>query len=130
MLGIEPLRGRWFDYSEDRDGANHVITIGYDLWQGRFGGDEGIVGKAISLDLVPYTVVGIMPKSFGFPPQGVQGLARSECWVPAGFSPVEMATPGFNLVIFGKLKPGVTFAHYRERQPHCRCGERIGGFLL
>ena len=114
MLGIQPLRGRWFDHSEDRDGSNHVIIISSDLWQARFGGDERIVGKDISLDLVPYTVVGIMPKSFSFPPEGVQGLARSECWVPAGFSPVEMATPGFNLVVFGKLKPGVTFAQATE----------------
>jgi putative ABC transport system permease protein len=110
MLAVKPLRGRWFDTSEDRDGANHVIVISYDSWQGRFGGDEAIVGKAINLDLVPHTVVGVMPKSFTFPPEGVQGLAQSECWVPAGFSPVEMATPAFNFVVFGKLKPDVTFA--------------------
>ena len=109
MLGTVPLRGRWFDHSEDRDGANHVIIISYDTWQARFGGDKGIVGKGISLDLVPHTVVGVMPKSFSFPPEGIQGLARSECWVPAGFSPVEMAMPAFNFVVFAKLKPGVTF---------------------
>ena len=110
MLGVRPLRGRWFGPSEDRDGANHVIIISYVSWQARFGGDEGIVGKVISLDRIPYTVVGVMPQSFLFPPEGIQGLAQSECWVPAGFSPLEMATPGFNLVVFGKLKPGVTLA--------------------
>lgn len=114
MLGTQPLRGRWFDPSEDRDGANHVVIISYDSWQARFGGDEKTVGKVIMLDLVPYTVVGIMPGSFSFPPEGIQGLARSECWAPAGFSPVEMATPGFNLVVFGKLKPGVTFAQAQD----------------
>lgn len=110
MLGIEPLRGRWFDRSEDRDGANHVIIISYDLWQARFGGDEGILGTSISLDLVPHTVVGIMSKSFTFPPEGVQGLASAECWVPSGFSPAEMVTPGFNFIVFGRIKPDVTFA--------------------
>jgi hypothetical protein len=114
MLGVRPLRGRWFDHSEDRDGANHVIIISYGSWQARFGGDEDVVGKVISLDRIPYTVVGVMPQSFSFPPEGIQGLARSECWVPAGFSPLEMATPGFNLVVFGKLKPGVTFAQAKD----------------
>ena len=87
LLGIQPFRGRWFEASEDRDRANHVIIISFDSWQARFGGDESILGKTISLDLTPYRVVGIMPRSFSFPPQGVQGLTPSECWVPAGFSP-------------------------------------------
>ncbi|MEO8594368.1 MAG: ABC transporter permease [Candidatus Solibacter sp.] len=113
-LGIAPFRGRWFDRSDDRDNANHVILISHDSWKARYGGDEEIVGKSISLDLVPHTVVGIMPKSFNFPPEGVQGLAQSECWVPAGFSPAEMATPGFNFVVFGRLKPGVTLAQAKD----------------
>lgn len=41
-------------------------------------------------------------------------MARSACWLPARFSPIEMATPGFNLVVFGKLKPGVTFAQAKD----------------
>jgi putative ABC transport system permease protein len=84
------------------------------LWQARFGGDESVIGSTVGLDLVPYTVIGVMPKYFRFPAEGVPGLAQSECWVPAGFSPAEMATPGFDLIVFGRLKPGVTLAQASE----------------
>ena len=114
MLGVQPLRGRWFDSSEDHDGANRVVLLSYDLWQARFGGDESVIGNTVGLDLVPYTVIGVMPKSFRFPPEGVPGLEHSECWVPAGFSSAEMATPGFNLIVLGKLKLGVTLAQATE----------------
>src|SRR3954452_25443832 len=67
LLGVKPLLGRWFDNSEDRPvdpklGAavyeNSVIILGYDVWQRAFGGDPSVIGRKITLDAMPVTVIG------------------------------------------------------------------------
>jgi putative ABC transport system permease protein len=108
MLGVVPVRGRWFSAEEDRAGTNPTIVLNYDMWQARFGGDDAIIGKTIRLDLKPYTVIGVMPSSFVFPPRGIRLAAKSECWVPASFTTGELATPGFNWVVLGRMNPGVS----------------------
>jgi putative ABC transport system permease protein len=113
-LGVNPATGRWFMEDDDRDGANAVIILSHDLWRSRFGSDDAVLGKTIRLNLKPYTVVGIMPPSFMFPPDGVRTVSRAECWVPASFSPAELAMPSFNWVVLGKLKPGVGVAQAQQ----------------
>ena len=66
VLGIRPLLGRSLTPEEDRPGVD-VAVLSYGLWQTRFGGDRSIVGRAITLDRRPYTVVGVMPPGFDFP---------------------------------------------------------------
>lgn len=107
MLGVAPSKGRWFTPDDDRD-ANKVVVVSDRLWQTQFGGDGQLVGRSILLNAEPYTVVGVMPASFSFPPAGVQGTTGADCWVPSSFTAVEMATPGFDFVVMGKLKPGVS----------------------
>jgi len=114
MLGITSLRGRWFAAEEDRYGANPVIVLSHDLWRARFGSDEAVIGKTVRLDLKPYTVIGVMPESFVFPPQGMRVASKSECWIPASISPMEMAMPGFNWIVFGNLKPGITLSQAQQ----------------
>ncbi|HEY8995075.1 MAG TPA: ABC transporter permease [Lacunisphaera sp.] len=62
-LGLRPAVGRWFLPEEDVPG-NHVVILSYDAWQAHYGGDPGIVGRAIQLDGEATTVVGVMPASF------------------------------------------------------------------
>lgn len=66
MLGVRPLLGRVFHASEDVPGGPKVAVLSYRLWQGRFAGDPGIVGRAIEVEGEPYTVVGVMPRRFVF----------------------------------------------------------------
>src|SRR5437763_13221674 len=80
VLGREPLYGRTFTPQEDSPGNNNVVILSYQLWQRRFGGDPSILGKAINLDNVPTTVVGIMPPDFTFP-------NHTQLWVPLGLNP-------------------------------------------
>ncbi len=63
-LGVHPALGREFTEAEDHPGAPRVVIIGHGLWQGRFGGDSTIIGRAITLDGNPWTVVGVMPADF------------------------------------------------------------------
>ena len=67
VLGVQPAIGRGFTVHPDLFGPEHEAMISHRLWQTRFSGDPGIVGKAIRLNGFTYTVVGIMPAGFGFP---------------------------------------------------------------
>jgi predicted permease len=104
MLGIPPLRGRWFSDLEDHTGADRVVILSEEIWQTRMGAREDVLGLRVTLDGDRYTIVGVMPKSFTLPPDGVPGLARAECWVPAAFTAAELSTPAFNNVVFGKRR--------------------------
>jgi len=79
-LGVKPILGRTFlgneDGLEDTSAAAEVCVISYRLWQERFAGDPKVLGRALLLDQVPYTIVGVMPADFWF-------LAhKAQVWVP------------------------------------------------
>ena len=102
LLGVEPLLGRWFLPEEDRPGNNRVAVISHGLWQRRFGADREMVGKSITLNDSPYTVVGVMPAHFSIP------VANSELWIPMAFGPNAAKETSRNLFAVGRLKSGVT----------------------
>src|ERR1043165_4857869 len=64
VLGVDPIKGRVFQAGEDKQGGPKVAVLTYALWQTRFGGSEGIVGRQIDLAGESYTVIGVLPKSF------------------------------------------------------------------
>jgi len=66
LLGIEPLLGRVFTQQED-DTASAVTVISYALWKERFHSHADVLGTTIDLDRRPYTIIGVMPRSFEFP---------------------------------------------------------------
>jgi len=101
VAGVTPLLGRTFTAQEDRPGADHVVVLAYSLWRSRFGGDRGIVGKAIVLDGQPYTVVGIMRPGFNYP-------GNVEFWEPAALKPADLADrKHLYLRLLARLEPGV-----------------------
>ncbi len=106
ILGQQPLYGRTFLQQEDTPGKNLVTILSYELWQRRFGGDPGIVGRSLNLNNVPTLVVGIMPPGFGFPD-------KTELWIPMGLNPQRHNCYCYSAI--GRLKPGVTEA-YAERE--------------
>jgi predicted permease len=66
-LGVQPLHGRALQPDDQRPGARPVVVLGHALWQRRFGGDPGFVGRTVLLDDKPVEVAGIMPPGFVFP---------------------------------------------------------------
>jgi len=87
VLGVSPLLGHAFTDEHETSGRGQVALLSHGLWQRRFGGDPGIVGKTVALDGKPYTVVGVMPPKVRFP--GMTGLVfgrfanqSAELWVP------------------------------------------------
>jgi putative ABC transport system permease protein len=106
-LGVPPLMGRTFGEEEDRPGHERVVVLSHALWQRRFGGDPAVLGRSLTLDGAPYTVIGVMPASFRHP-------ARSELWVPLAPHAALAGDPNPRFVrIVGRLKPGVTLEQAR-----------------
>jgi putative ABC transport system permease protein len=110
MLGVAPLLGRAFLPAEEAAGQAHVAVLGYGLWQRRYGGDAGIVGRDITLNGEPYTVVGVMPRGFEFPPFWATG---AQLWAPLSLADRAASREGSSLRVFARLKPGATLAQSR-----------------
>jgi len=79
VFGVQPIAGRVFSSDEDRPGHGQVVVISERLWRTRLDADPEIVGQPLLVNGMPYTVVGIMPKTFD------PLLLESELWIPAAF---------------------------------------------
>src|SRR5262245_11315464 len=82
VFAVNPSRGRLFTADEDRPGGPDVVVLSEQLWRRSFGADSGIVGKTVTLDGAPSTVIGIMPASF-------TTTRRAQFWTPLRLAPVE-----------------------------------------
>ncbi|HEY0510565.1 MAG TPA: ABC transporter permease [Thermoanaerobaculia bacterium] len=109
VWGIEPLLGRRFSAAEDQKGGGDVALLSAGFWRRRFGGEPGIVGRAVRLEGKPFTVVGIMPDVLRFP------FRQVEVWLPRAQelalipeSAVERGAGFLNLA--ARLKPGTSLA--------------------
>jgi len=111
LLGVRPALGRFFQPSETAAGADHVVVLGDGAWRTRFGADPGIIGRPITLDGEPYTVVGVMPPSFRFAPFWA---TQAQIWAPLDLTPRATNRTGSSLRIFARLKPGVTLEAARR----------------
>jgi putative ABC transport system permease protein len=104
LLGVEAREGRTFLPEEDKAGSAPVVMLTYGLWQRRFGGSREIIGKPITLDSRPYTVVGVLPPGF-------QLLQPADVFVP--FVPWAVTLPDDRnwhpgIIAIARLKPGVS----------------------
>ncbi len=104
LLGVRPVAGRDFRADEDATGAPPVVVLSHDLWQRRFGGDPGVIGRPLTLNGVAHTVVGVAPTSMPL-------LHRETAvWVPMAFTERQRAQYGSHYMrAIGRLKPGVRF---------------------
>jgi putative ABC transport system permease protein len=114
ILGIEPLLGRIFTQQED-DNASPVTVISYALWKARFHSDQNVLGTTIDLDRRPYTIIGVMPRSFEFPLDAGR-LSHRDLWVPMSFTPVEKNSEGdnFDYSAVARLKAGITMPQAQQ----------------
>lgn len=116
LFGVSPILGRTLLPSDEQPGHNHVVVLSSELWARRYGSDRNIIGREISLNDEPHTVVGVMPP--GFLPDGY-----GELWIPSAFGiPTNVLRPSIDprpirgsnyLDIYGRLKPGVTLERAR-----------------
>jgi putative ABC transport system permease protein len=108
LLGVPAMRGRTFRPDENQKGKTHVAILSHELWQQRFGGDEAVVGRRLTLDGVSYEVVGIMPPKFSFP-------AARALWTPLEYSEdfTTKQRGAWYLQAVGRTRPGVSVEQAR-----------------
>jgi predicted permease len=105
VLGVQAALGRAFVPEDDRPDSSRVVVLGSGLWKRRFGGDRSIIGRTVTLNRQPYTVVGVMPEGFYFPPFWA---SKAEIYAPLAFTPAQAQDRRMStLRTFGRLKPGV-----------------------
>jgi putative ABC transport system permease protein len=100
--GAPVVLGRTFTPLEDSPHGGNVMVLSYGLWQRRFGGDQAIVGRSLSVGNEPYTIVGVIGKDFVADPQ-------ADLWLPFQFDPVSNDMNLF-FEVTGLLQPRVTVA--------------------
>src|SRR5215470_9579304 len=71
VLGRGALLGRTLEAGDDRPGRDRIVVLSHALWQARFHGEPGVVGRTVALDGVDRQVVGVMPPGFHFPSPAV-----------------------------------------------------------
>jgi predicted permease len=99
VFGVKPQIGRTFSTDEDSPNGPKVAVISDKLWKSHFGGDAQIVGRTVSLNSEPFTVIGILPASFKPDPP-------AEIWIPLQADP-NSTNQGHYLAVGARLKPGV-----------------------
>ena len=116
ILAVPAMLGRTFTPAELSDSASNVAILSYALWQRRFSGDPGIVGRAIQLNNAATTVVGVMPPDVQVVASRSQVGKPTDLWIPYPL-PAEARTPrGRSISVIGRLKPGERRSSRRRRR--------------
>jgi putative ABC transport system permease protein len=106
---VNPIHGRLFAPDEGREGQPNVVIISHGLWQRRFGGDPGIIGRQITLNNRPNTIIGVLPENFGWHiPKGSMTRKAAEIWSPWEVSNELRQRQGRFASAVARLRPGVT----------------------
>jgi predicted permease len=113
-LGIKPALGRFILPSEgDVLNADPVMVLSYSYWQTHFGGDPQIVGRKVSVDGHPVTIVGVAPQGF----EGVYPILKVQGYLPLGMIAIEGQPSDFmtnrqlrGMLVLARLRPGTTLA--------------------
>jgi predicted permease len=106
LLRADPLVGRTLRAEDGIPGADHVAILSRAFWERHYGGARDAIGRTIRLDAQPYTIVGVMPASFDFPPSG-----RIDIWTPLSFDPNDQhgrSRRARALNVVGRLADGVS----------------------
>jgi putative ABC transport system permease protein len=107
VLQVSPILGRTFTAEEDQPNGPRVVILGEGVWRRRFNADPTIVGRAIQLNAVPYTVVGVMPQDFRLP-LDYSVDERTQLWTPLQLGVSDENDRGSHgLYAVGRLQSGV-----------------------
>ena len=111
VLGVQPARGREFDFSEERPGNGNVVILSDRVWRNQFGAAADILGHKVLLDSQPYMVVGVMPAGVDHPGNSYNSVAYGDtvdAWTPFTFEGNPNNRGSHYIEGIGRLKPGVT----------------------
>src|SRR5215469_5726759 len=117
-LGVQPAVGRWFSQEDDTPGTPETVILTQGYWQRRFGGDVSVIGRTLTLDSQPHTIIGVMPEGFRF-------LNISpDLIMPLRFERDKLFLGNFSYQGIARLKPGVAI-----EQANADLGRMLGIWL-
>ena len=109
IFGVKPMLGRTFAPDEDQLGKERVVVLSHRIWESRFGADRSIIGRTISLDSQPYTVIGVMPAGNSF------DRGWNDVWTPLAFEPKDLTRNFHWMISWARLRPGATLEQARSQ---------------
>ena len=101
LLGIGAALGRTFLADEEQPGRDQVVLLTHGLWQRRFGSDPTAIGKTVTIDDRPFTIVGILPPEFRFM-RFFRG-DEFELWMPLALEPSQLSRAEHSVSVYGRL---------------------------
>src|SRR5712691_2821662 len=107
MIGVQPILGRQIRQEEDTPGGPRVVLLSEGVWRRRYAADPAVIGRTITVNGNPHTIIGVMPPKFQFPEQ-------AQLWIPQ--TPIEHTSPrtSRNLQVMARLKPGTSLEDARR----------------
>ena len=111
VLGVQPARGREFDFSEERPGNGNLVILSDRVWRNQFGAAADILGRKVLLNSQPYTVVGVMPPGVDHPGNSYNSVAYGDtvdAWTPFTFDGNPNNRGSHYVEGIGRLQPSVT----------------------
>lgn len=111
VLEVRPMLGRTFLKDDGAAGHTDVVVLSEGIWQELYHGDRGIIGRTVPVNGVPHTVIGVMPKGFGFP----VNTGDVAIWTPLAVDEKEMQDrDSASLSVIGRMRQGVTLEDARR----------------
>jgi putative ABC transport system permease protein len=110
IIGEKAALGRVFNEEDDRPGAPPVVLVSSSVWKTRYAADPAIIGKAIRVNALPVTVIGVMPEGMKFP-------YNNDLWMPVSQLPPAVRQQGRGMrtrMVYGRLGDGVTLEQARS----------------
>jgi len=102
VFGVKPILGRTFTEAEDSPNAGRFAVLTYDFWKNRLGGDREIVGRTLTMNSEPYSVLGVLPKGYEADPP-------ADLYLPEQFD-INSTNQGHIYYVAGRLRPGASAA--------------------
>jgi predicted permease len=107
VLGVAPQMGRLFSPEDDRPGAARSLILSHEMWRSRFGSDAHVVGRRVTLNDLPFVVVGVLPETMDFP-------RGADAWIPLAADP-SSERDNKELAVIGRLTAGTTLERARQQ---------------
>jgi putative ABC transport system permease protein len=139
LVGVQPYLGRTFRPGDEQANEGSPAIISHSLWSRRFNSDAGVIGRSVTLDRKAYTIVGVMPRGFSFPPSLVFGgrdlMFETQVWIPLDIGALRSQRGGRSTLAIGRLRPNVSIAQaqaemdtiaHRLEQQYPDTNEKIG----
>jgi predicted permease len=106
FFGVRPLLGRNIEPYDAENGGHSVVVLNYRFWQRHYGADPHIIGQTLEINYAPYTIVGVMPRSFAF--NDTNGVG--DVYLPGSLMQGLFNVPYVSNIPWIKLRPHVTLA--------------------